>query len=70
MIGDRIAELRRAQGWDQSELARRAGVRQPSLSRIETGARRNPNAETMRRIARALGVSVDDLYPQTQEAVA
>ena len=34
----RIQELREAEGWSQSELARRSGVPQPAISRLERGS--------------------------------
>lgn len=70
MIGERIIQLRQERGLDQTELAERAGLPQPTVSRIENGQRRNPNAESMRRIASALNVKVDDLYPQPTEVAA
>lgn len=47
-------------GLTVTELAEKAGVAQPYLSQIETG-RRDGTLETMRRIAAALGVTLDDL---------
>lgn len=61
MIGQRVIELRQARGWGQSELAERAQVAQATISRIENGQRRNPGTETMRRIAQALNVTMDEL---------
>ena len=69
MIGERVAELRRGRGWEQDDLAAKAGVSQSTVSRVETGARRAPSSETMRRLARALGVPVDALYPDSADAV-
>lgn len=47
-------------GLTVTELAEKAGVAQPYLSQIETG-KRDGTLETMRRIAAALGVTLDDL---------
>jgi transcriptional regulator with XRE-family HTH domain len=41
-------------------LARRAGLARPYLTQLETGKRAG-TIETMRRVAKALDVSIDDL---------
>ena len=56
----RLKGLRAAAGLTQDELARRTGVRRLSVSQWECG-RRAPSLATARRIAQALGVSVDEL---------
>ena len=59
MVGLKIAALRKAHGFSQDELGRRAGVTQAALSRIETGIYRQPRRNTLRKVARVLGVSID-----------
>lgn len=56
-----IRELRQKHGWSQSELARRAGVKQGVLSCIESGRTKNPRVDTLSAIAAALGVPVERL---------
>jgi transcriptional regulator with XRE-family HTH domain len=56
-----IRELRQKKGWTQTELARRAGVKQGVLSCIESGRTKNPRSDTLAAIAAALGVSVERL---------
>ena len=53
-LGDQLAALRAEQHLSQEELARRSGVRQPEISRIERG-QANPTQETLMRLASALG---------------
>jgi transcriptional regulator with XRE-family HTH domain len=60
-LGDTIRELREARDMSQRELARRAGVNQPVLSRIESGETLNPRYETLRDIAEALNVPLTTL---------
>lgn len=36
----RVAELRAAKGWNQQELAERAGVNRATIRRIEAGSKR------------------------------
>ena len=49
-----VAERKR-RGWSQVELARRSGVDQPSISRIEAGLI-DPALGTLERLAGALGM--------------
>ena len=55
-LGKRIAARRRALGWSQNELARRAEVNHPTLFKIEADQRLNPSVGVVLRIARALGI--------------
>ena len=57
---NRIKEVRERLKVSQLELARRAGVSQPFIHDLEN-ENRNAKPETMRKIADALGCSVDDL---------
>jgi len=58
----RIRAWRIVRGLDQAELARRAGMTQPEISRAERPGRvARMKVETLRRIAKGLHVSVDDL---------
>jgi transcriptional regulator with XRE-family HTH domain len=61
-LGKRIAARRKALGWSQNELARRAEVNHPTLYKIEADQRRNPTIGVIVRIARALGTSAETLY--------
>lgn len=36
-MGERVADAREANGWSQSELARRIGVKQQAIQQIESG---------------------------------
>jgi len=60
MLGARIAALRRAAGWNQAELAKRLQISSSAVGMYEQG-RREPSAEILVRMAKALGVSVDYL---------
>ena len=50
-----LADLRRARGWTQGELARLMGTRQSHVSEWESGAR-TPSFPTIRRLAILYGV--------------
>ena len=59
-IGDRIRDLRWDRRLKQVELARRAGIAQNTLSRIELGET-TPSVPTLEKIARGLSMDVSDL---------
>lgn len=60
-VGARVRTLRERAGWSQVELSRRSGVPQNTLSALETGESKRPNANTLRRIADAFLVPLDVL---------
>ncbi len=51
----RIQELRQAKGWSQAELARRSGVPQPTISRMEQGTTSAVSLDNLERLGDALG---------------
>lgn len=55
-VGRNVRIYREARGWTQDALARRATTCKGTVWRIENG--RAANANTLRRIARALGVKL------------
>jgi transcriptional regulator with XRE-family HTH domain len=59
----RVKELREEKGWNQTVLGYHAGLSPSQISLIENG-KRNPTAETLLGIARALGVEIGDLFPK------
>lgn len=60
-IGERIAALREARGWTQTELASRAGVTASAINQIESGLTKRPSIETLFPIADALNVNAREL---------
>lgn len=55
-----LRDARRARGWTQAELAERVGIAVEVCGRLERG-RVLPRADTLVRLAAALGVSADAL---------
>jgi transcriptional regulator with XRE-family HTH domain len=55
MFADRLQKLRDAAGLSQYALAKRSGITKQAVSRLEKGER-DPNWETVQRLALALGV--------------
>ena len=60
-IGKNIKKLRTAKELSQDRLSKLADVSYNSIIKLETGGIQNPTIETLQKISKALGVSVDDL---------
>ena len=60
-LAKRVRDCRYAKGWGPDELASRAEISRTALYQIESGKTELPRAGTLRRIARALDVSIDVL---------
>lgn len=58
-LGLVIHMLRRRKGWTQAELARRVDTSGEYISQLETGARTNPSAQLLTRLAVALDTTPD-----------
>lgn len=59
-LGVNVFRFRTAAGLTQTELAQRAGLRQPRIAEIERGDA-NPRLETVAKVAHALATEVADL---------
>lgn len=68
-LGERIATLRKKRGWTQGILAEKVGVHSNHITRWETN-RMRPSITTLRRIAEALGVTLDELLDEEQPTPA
>ena len=66
-IGRNVARMRKVKGWSQSELARRSGVSQAFISSLEGGRRGKATTDVAEALAKALGVTVDDLLREAEE---
>src|SRR5689334_17705923 len=60
-LAQRVREFRYSKGWGPDELASRAEISRTALYQIESGKTGLPRAGTLRRIAVALEVSMDEL---------
>jgi len=63
----KVRALREAEGWSQSELARRAGLHSTTVSVIESG-RWKPGQGQIEKLAVALGVEPADLRDVSEDA--
>lgn len=59
-FGKNLRKLRVQRGLTQAELAELTGMMQNFVSRLESSANTNPQYDTMRRLAVALGMSTDE----------
>ena len=60
-IGKNIKKYREKLGISQDKLSKLAGITLHTITKIECGATPDPRIETVKKIADALGVSVDEL---------
>ena len=60
-LSRQIRDLRYAKGWGPDELASRAKISRTALYQIERGNTSKPQAGTLRKICRALGVPLENL---------
>jgi len=57
-VARELIRLRKAQGLSQTEVARRAGLQQSAIARLESGSIK-PTLDTIQRVASVLGRQVE-----------
>jgi DNA-binding Xre family transcriptional regulator len=62
-VGTEIARMRQKKRLSQAQLAARAGMSAPNISRIENSPAQNITLETLMKIARALGRGIEVTFP-------
>ena len=67
MLSENIKRYRDKAGLSQRALVRASDVTYSELSKIEAGYILNPGVKTVQKIARALGVTIDDLMNGGEE---
>jgi transcriptional regulator with XRE-family HTH domain len=60
-ISKNLRKLRETKGLSQEKLARLADVANNTIIKIEGGKNDNPTLDTLKKIAKALEISIDDL---------
>ena len=58
---DKLLTRRKKLGLTQKQVAESSGMAQSNYARLEAGRRKKPNIETLERVAKALGCTVDKL---------
>jgi transcriptional regulator with XRE-family HTH domain len=65
-FGERVRRYREARQWSQRDLANASGVSQATIAKIETGILQRTLLDTVRGLAQAFQISLDELV-ETQE---
>ncbi len=60
-IAKNIRKYRKQKGLSQDKLSRLADISHATMIKIESGGIQSPTIDTVQKIAKALGVSVDNL---------
>ena len=60
-LGSRIRDLRKTQGWTQTQMAKRTGMTQSHWSQIECG-HLQLQLDTLEIVTRVLSVSLEELF--------
>ena len=69
-LGERLKLYRELAGWSQNELARRAGVSRPVISTLENGKHKGLHIDNARKLAKALGLTLDRLVGEGELTAA
>lgn len=60
-ISENIKKLRTKLGFTQDDLAKKANLKYTTLMKVESGTVNKSSVQTMAKIAKVLGVSIEDL---------
>jgi len=60
-IGENIKKYRNKLGISQEEFAKKSGVKYTTLTKIESNVIKKPSVLVMAKIAKILGVTIEDL---------
>ena len=66
---EKINEYKKKNGLTNEDIARLSGVPKPTIDKITSGATKSPNLETVRSIARALGLTLDDFSDSDSSSI-
>ena len=66
LLSEHLRQIRERKGWTQNHLAEVSGVPQPSIWRLEKGLILNPKTSLLRKLAEALGVTMDYLLREEE----
>jgi len=63
-VSKNIRRIRQEKGMSQDRLSKKADLALNTIVKVETGENPNPTIETLKKIAKALGVTVGDLFKE------
>lgn len=61
-MGYKIKEMRQKKNMTQSELAEKSGVSRTTIYFLESGTKEQTTVDTLTKLAKALGVSISDIF--------
>lgn len=64
-IGEKIKYFRKRNNWTQAELGNKLGLAKSTIANYEKGFR-TPQQDTLFEISDVLGISINDLFPETR----
>lgn len=62
---EKLIELLQSKGWSNYRLAKESGLGNSTINEIVSGKKKTPNADTLYKIASALGVPIDILFTES-----
>ncbi|MFC0278137.1 helix-turn-helix domain-containing protein [Enterococcus devriesei] len=72
-FGEKLKSLRLSKGLGVNQLALKSGVSASQISRFEKGERKDPTLDTVKKLSKALGVSIsyfEDGHQSTPDLIA
>lgn len=66
-LAQRLRMARAYRGWSQTDLARRSGVHNMQISKLERGIIHETSTGTLRALCQALGISSDYILGLTED---
>lgn len=64
-FGEKLNYLRKVKGFGINQLALKSGVSASQISRFEKGERKEPTLETLKKLSKALNVSISYFEDET-----
>jgi transcriptional regulator with XRE-family HTH domain len=60
-LGMKLSKMRKERGLTQEQLGSKVGVSYAYISMLESGSKKNPSLDLLKRLAKALKVTVGEL---------
>jgi Predicted transcriptional regulators len=65
-FGENVRTLRDGKGWSRSELSKKSGVTEMTITQVELGKTKNPGIDTASKLAKALGCVTSELLGEVR----
>ena len=60
-VGDKVRQIRKEGGLTQDQLARQCDIPYTTLTKLESNVITKPSIQTVGKIAKGLGITIDEL---------